>query len=326
MEKIAVVGAGISGLSVAQLLKGKAEVTLFEKSKGVSGRVATRNSDPYFFDHGAQYFTVRTDPFREFINPLIKNGLVKRWNARYVKFDKDRIIERKNWEDLEPRYVGVPTMNTLGKSLSFGCNIITDTKINKLERNKQWELQDDRGNRYKPFDWVISSIPSPQVISLLPSTFTHFKTIQEIEMRACLSLMLGFETPLAIEFEAAHVTNTDLSWLAVNSHKPGRSNDFTLLVHSTEYYAEAQIDCDRTTVIDDMCLKTSKIVGCDLSGANFKNLHAWRYANNARREKSPVLIDWESNLAACGDWGLGGRVEGAFTSAYRLVKEIEKSL
>ena len=42
-------------------------------------------------------------------------------------------------------------------------------------------------------------------------------------MRACFSLMLGFEKSLPLEFEAAHVTNTDLSWIAVNSHKPGRA-------------------------------------------------------------------------------------------------------
>ena len=60
MIKIAIIGAGLSGLSAAHFLKDHVEITLFEKVCSVSGRISTRYSGPYFFDHGAQYFTVRT--------------------------------------------------------------------------------------------------------------------------------------------------------------------------------------------------------------------------------------------------------------------------
>jgi predicted NAD/FAD-dependent oxidoreductase len=30
------------------------------------------------------------------------------------------------------------------------------------------------------------------------------------------------------------------------------------------------------------------------------------------------------HLGACGDWCLGGRIEGAFTAAYNLVETIKK--
>lgn len=326
MKKVAVIGAGMSGLSVAHFLKVKAEVTLFEKSKGVSGRIATRNSDPYFFDHGAQYFTARTEPFRTFIAPLVQNGQVVRWDARYVKFDRNQVVERKNWKELEPRYVGVPTMNTLGKTLSMGLMVTTETKIIKLIKTNQWYLEDDRGNRHGPYNWVVCTIPSPQARLLIPPTFKHYQMLQSIKMRACFSLMLGFKMPLSLAFEAAHVTHADLSWIAVNSHKPGRSSDYTLLVHSTEDYAETHFNDDCSKIIDEMTTQTSYIIGCDVTTANFKTLHAWRYANNARREQSPILMDPESNLAACGDWCLGGRVEGAFTAAYRLTKEMEAIL
>ena len=108
MTKIAIIGAGLSGLSTAHFLQNHAEVTLFEKACDVSGRISTRCAEPYFFDHGAQYFTARTKAFQDFIQPLINQGIIARWNARYVKFHSDKIIERKNWIDDEPRYVGVP--------------------------------------------------------------------------------------------------------------------------------------------------------------------------------------------------------------------------
>jgi len=53
MIKIAIIGAGLSGLSAAHFLKDHVEITLFEKACSVSGRISTRYAGPYFFDHGA---------------------------------------------------------------------------------------------------------------------------------------------------------------------------------------------------------------------------------------------------------------------------------
>jgi renalase len=75
MKKIAIIGAALSGLSAAQFLKDHAEITLFEKALGVSGRISTRRTEHYFFDHGAQYFTAKTKAFHDFIQPLINQGI-----------------------------------------------------------------------------------------------------------------------------------------------------------------------------------------------------------------------------------------------------------
>ena len=60
MKKLAIIGSGLSGLTLANHLKDEFDVTVFEKSRGVGGRLATRRVDTYAFDHGAQYFTART--------------------------------------------------------------------------------------------------------------------------------------------------------------------------------------------------------------------------------------------------------------------------
>jgi renalase len=60
--------------------------------------------------------------------------------------------------------------------------------------------------------------------------------------------------------------------------------------------------------------------------ADYKSVHGWRYANNAKRENCHIFIDPDIKLAACGDWCLGGRVEGAFTSAYNLVNTMKESV
>ena len=51
--KIAVVGAGMAGLTATQkLLAGGAEVTLFEKSQGPGGRASTLKRDSFFLNQG----------------------------------------------------------------------------------------------------------------------------------------------------------------------------------------------------------------------------------------------------------------------------------
>jgi predicted NAD/FAD-dependent oxidoreductase len=187
-------------------------------------------------------------------------------------------------------------------------------------------MLDESGSVHGGFDWVISTAPSPQAAELLPTTFQYHDYMRGVVMRPCFSLMLGFSEPLPIEFDAAHVTNADVSWMAVNSSKPGRPHPFALLVHSSEPYAEAHLGLDRGVITKHLCAETSRIIGLDLAAADFKAVHGWHYANNAKRESHQVLLDRVNKLAACGDWCQGGRVEGAFTSAVNLVEMMRENL
>ena len=327
MTKIAIIGAGLSGLSAAHLLNDDAEITLFEKARGVGGRMSTRRTNSCLFDHGAQYFTARTQAFQDFIQPLIDEGIIEQWSPRYAKFDGHQIIEQKNWIDEEPRYVGVPNMNNVAKYLAENFDININTHIKAIEHKEKWQMINNEGAEFGDFDWVISTAPSPQTIELLPKSFKYYSDIQTIKMKACFSLMLGFEQSLPLKFDAAHISNSTVSWLAVNSNKPRRTECFTLIVHSSEEYAEAHINDDSEKVMKHLIAETSKIIEHDVSNANYKTIHKWRYAQNAKRKgNSPIFLDKVNQLAVCGDWCLGGRVEGAFTSAYNLVNAMKVSV
>ena len=68
-QPVAVIGAGLAGLSCAQaLLQAGHTVHVFDKSRGPSGRMSTRRAEdqsgPWQCDHGAQYFTARDAAFR----------------------------------------------------------------------------------------------------------------------------------------------------------------------------------------------------------------------------------------------------------------------
>ena len=74
IPRVAVIGAGISGLISARTLHELGlDVTVFEKSPGLGGRTATRRADPgQSFDHGAQYFTARDPQFIRHVEAWIE--------------------------------------------------------------------------------------------------------------------------------------------------------------------------------------------------------------------------------------------------------------
>ncbi len=167
----------------------------------------------------------------------------------------------------------------------------------------------------------------PQTVELLPESFKYHADIRAIKMRACFSLVLGFERGFPLYFEAAHVSDSNFSWIAVNSHKPMRPDLFILMVHSSEDYAEAHFDDDRAHVMEHLIDETRHIIGHAINTVDYKTIHGGRYANNAdKKQKGPIFIDHNLKLAACGDWGLGGRVEGAFNSAYDLMQYMKEKI
>lgn len=327
MSKIAVIGAGLSGLVLARELSPYADITLFEKARGVSGRMSTRYADPYQFDHGAQFFTAKTDPFKQFLAPLIEKGVVGRWDARFVELTGSEVTASREWGAEDPRYVGIPQMNQISKYLAEELKVELPVRISKIEKHdKHWRLSDEAGEWRGDFDWVISTAPPIQSADMLPKSFIHHAALQEAKMSGCFTLMLGFEEPLPLLWDAALVHNSDIGWISVNSSKPGRPESYALLVNSTNSWADQHLADDREAIKSYLCKEASRVIGLDVMQANHIVLHFWAYANIGKQKGEKALLDEENKLAACGDWCIQGRVEAAFTSAMHLANQLKAYL
>jgi len=324
--KIAIIGAGISAITIAEILKDTAFVSLFEKSQDVGGRMAVRRSDPYEFDHGAQFFTAKNENFKDFINPLIEKKIIKQWHARFAEYESSTLLRKITWDSRYPHYVGVPGMNSIAKYLAKVFDIKLNTRVNKIIKNTEhgWELFDDNENDLGRFDWVISTAPPIQSAEILPKCFQYQSELLEKKMKGCFSLMLGFKKALPLLWDAALISDADISWVSINSSKPGRAKSFSMLVHSTNTWAENHLSDDSQSVISYLCKETTKIIGHDTNQANHIGLHAWRYANIGKQDKSDLLIDYDNRLAACGDWISHGRIESAFEAGFMMAQEFKR--
>lgn len=323
MSRVAVIGAGLSGLVVAQGLADRAQVRIFEKSRGYSGRMATRRRDDYQFDHGAQFFTAKSEAFREFLAPWLAAGVVARWDARFVEIEEGCITSRRTWDDEYPHYTGVPGMNALGRALGETLDVALDTRVASiLGEPGDWLLQDEGGTQLGRFDWVVSAIPAAQAAALLPRDFEHHAEVSARDMPGCYSLMLAFDRAPDLDWDAALVKDPVISWISVDSSKPRRPGGYRLLVHASNRWAEANMELADDAVIAALIEATAKSTGVDVGAAGHVGLHRWRYANPGPRTGEPALVDAPNRLAAIGDWCIRGRIEAAFHSGRGAAERI----
>mgnify|MGYP001823258685 CR=1 FL=1 len=326
MTRIAIVGAGLSGLVVARRLQELADVIVFEKSRGTGGRMATRYAGDFEFDHGAQFFTARTDRFRSFLEPLIEDGIVASWNPAFVEFDRTDITSSRLWDENHPHYVGVPRMNSIAKALASELTVETGTTISSVDRRSNgWMLSHENGPS-GPFDWLVFTAPAAQTGELAKANPGLATFIGDRQMLGCYAMMLGFDAPVELGWQAAMVRNADISWVSVNSSKPGRNDSCTMVVHSTNAWAEAHLEEDTDSVLQQMLDEASRVTGHDLRRASHRNVHRWRYANIPKQAGASHYIDTQNTIAACGDWCIHGRIEAAFTSACDLAESLKAKL
>ena len=95
MVNIAIIGAGLSGLTAANILNEHAKVTVFDKARGPSGRLATRRAEPYNFDHGCQFFSAKSNTFKELLAPMLRHGVIKCWNANFVEIENRQVTKSR---------------------------------------------------------------------------------------------------------------------------------------------------------------------------------------------------------------------------------------
>src|SRR5689334_15592868 len=103
-----VVGAGLAGLMAGRTLADAGhDVVLLDKGRSPGGRLATRRVGHARLDHGAQFFTVRSDRFAASVDAWERNGWVHEWCRGF-----------STPADGYPRYAAAGGMNALAKHLA----------------------------------------------------------------------------------------------------------------------------------------------------------------------------------------------------------------
>jgi predicted NAD/FAD-dependent oxidoreductase len=323
--RIAVIGAGIAGLALAQRLKNYADVVVYEKARGVGGRMSARYADPFYFDHGTQYFTARRKAFQQFLTPFMDAGIVAEWRGKVITLAPGRKATKRLW--FEPHFVACPNMNSVCRKLAEGVTVNLSVEVAPLaqKRGHMWELQDKDGNVTGAYDWVISTAPPAQTLQLLHTALPADTPLHLARMQGCYAVMMGFHTPWDKPWIAAEVRDNPIRWIAINSSKPGRNNAVTCIVaHSRHDWAEQHMDDDMQEAQHVLLQQFEAVTGIVTANADYISTHRWKYAVVEATETVGFYLNPDQRIAATGDWASASRIEDAWCNANGLANAIIK--
>jgi len=338
-KHFAVIGAGMAGVACARTLaQAGHQVTLFEKSRGVGGRMATRSSPFGTFDHGTQYFTVRDPRFELALATVPK--VCRPWSANTVRvLDDQGRVTAAGLPAREPHWVASPGMNALVKTwaspLEDRHRVELGTKVTQLERDAlnplQWQLRtevaDGAQHVFSGFDAVLLAMPPEQASFLLKTakpTRAMAKPIDKVKVAPCWTLMLAFPQAmqpglitLGPQWNAARSTHHRIAWLARESSKPGRAKVERWTVQASAAWSEEHLEDDTARVEAKLIKAFSEITGIRAEPSHV-DTQRWRYAKTTKALGKSHLWDEKTSVGVCGDWCLGHRVEDAFISGLEL--------
>jgi renalase len=324
-SSVAIVGAGIAGLSCANALQAQGmTVRVFEKSRGVGGRMSTRRGPSWQCDHGAQYFTARSPEFQEELVRWRGAGVVECWSPRLCVIDAAHGPRRESTGPIK-RYVGVPGMTGPARFLAESLDVQLETQVDGLIREPGgWRLSIlGQGWQADLFDTVVLALPAPQALALLRQTTSPLKElVQAVRMRPAWALMLCLDESFDPGFDAAFVNAGPLRWIARNLSKPQRQGENMWLLHANPQWSDAHLEAEPGEVTS---LLVEALQAIAPAAPLASTVHRWRYADTESSIGRDYLWDSEINLGLCGDWLNEAKVEGAWLSAIGLAKKLTRA-
>lgn len=335
---IAIVGAGLAGLTAGRLLaKAGHEVTIFEKSTGFGGRMATRYAGEEMLsriDHGLPYFSAEGDEFREFIRELEEKNLVLRWGDQLSFFDGEKLIPTNPNSSGTGFYAASQGMNNIGKYLSRWVDVKLGQKVGGLTffgrnrtRKRAWVVNFSSSDTFTA-DAVILALPAPQTYGILATTIDEINTlkivreIDEVNYRPSYSLMAGFNESEPPSWEGVICKNSVLEFISNENSKRPQQSGTSLVLHATEEFSRQESESDSETVTNRMLAGLAALTGGWTSAPDWTQLHFWRYSRSLNKLPYDYMEheDSEAPLAVIGDYFNGNSVEAAFNSGQRLAR------
>lgn len=168
--RVAVIGAGLAGLTCArQLADAGAAVVVFDKSRGVGGRMAARRlaapGDPPAWaalaDHGCPGFEARQPAFAQVAAAAAARGWLLPWQPRPGRGLPPLVVDAPHW-------VATPSMKGWCTALARGLTVRLEQQVEELGREPGgWAVLSRGGALERGFDRVVLALPPAQAAVLL---------------------------------------------------------------------------------------------------------------------------------------------------------------
>lgn len=347
MQRVAIIGAGVAGLGAAWGLRQlPTQITLFEKSRGVGGRVATRSHGAIRYDHGAQYFKPGSPAVDDLIHRALQTeGLVDIGRPVWTFDGAGQITPGDPALNAEPKWVYRDGISELGKRLAAAlpptATVQRQTRVARLDQTLWgWQLWSDGGADLGTFDLVLLTPPAPQSATIIEASAMDpglrdalSAGLRQATYRAILSAVLGFDSPLPRPGDCYALVNSDrehpISWLAFEEDKPGHvpAGQSVLIVQMAPAWSVEHFGGERDEVLAEMASRAGALLGHPLPAPAWSDLQRWRYAlPNTLADERALALGAPTGLFFAGDALAGPRVHLALESGLAAATAIRSQI
>jgi len=321
MSDYCVIGSGISGATIANLLNKKFQVNLYDKGRGPGGRASfKRIKGQIGFDHGTQYFSPKTIEFKKFVNRLIKIKILKKWSGNHIFLNSKKKENKKHI-----KIIGKKGNNDICKFLLKKVKCFYQSEVKKIYyKNKLWFLLFTDG-KIRTYKGVILTCPFPQLKKLSEKFINNTFIKRKLKMDANITVMIAIkknkESPSSFLFD-----DPVLGWAGNENTKKRFKSKYDLwTLQSTFKWANKNIDKNKknlkknSKILIDKFFKLTKIKKTKVI---YSINHSWKYSSNSKPLKIRSYWDPQKKIGVCADWFIGPRLESGWISAHDLFKKI----
>jgi len=306
---VAIVGAGLSGLSCAQaLVAAGVTVHVYESSNNVGGRCATQLWQGHLVDIGVQFFTAQSAEFK-------KELLTRLRQFRPIVsplFDGDQQVIPNT---LGPRFYVLQGNNYFAHILSQGINVRLNTPIDTVTFRPTGILC--AGETYRA---VVSSAPGPQTAQL----FGLAQPAADYE--PCLVALLeyaGTDLGRARECYGRLLPKDEVVQASYcENNKVGRivGNKTVFVVEAAPLFSSAFTDAPSETYLPDLARRHEEIWNIPRGQMTAAYGHAWKLARPIASTKSRIALPPGGFI--CGDSRSEATVESVWLDGNKTAQEV----
>ena len=321
MSSFCVIGSGISGATIANLLNKKHTVDLYDKARGLGGRSSFKRLDNQRgFDHGTQYFSPKTTEFKRFTKKRIEKKILKIWGGNH-KFLSDKKKENKK----HVKVIGRKGNNDISKYLLKNVKCYFQSELKKINfQNRKWNLTFNNGE-IRNYEYLILTCPFPQLKKLSKKYIKNSFIREKIKMDANITILIEIKKT-NLGYSSFLFNDRILGWAGYeNSKKRFKSKSDLWTLQSTFNWANKKINQNKVlkkTNAKILIDKFFKLTGIKQTKILFSLNHGWKYSSNSKPLKLKSYWNSRLNLGVCADWFNGPRLESGWISANDLYKKI----
>ena len=296
----------MSGIACALSLYKNFDVQIYEKSRGMGGRLCAKRLPQGVFHFGAQFCTANTTAFHNFLND--SNAI----NFLGSSFDLDTgsNIETKNY------FVGGDGMHSLLKKYDEVLNIHYNHKAIDLDEKRKL-ISFNSGQKIS-YDILISSLPLPQAREIFQTEIEH-----DAIFSPCLSVGMSINGNHFYEHNAYKNINKDVAWLGSSCFYNSKNKETWVLQFSPKA-SLAMMDNSEFTIQASAENSFKNIVNGEYEIIH-SGIFRWKYALCNRSNLKNKFTFISDDSFAIGDWNISPRVESAYISGSALGKYLNET-